>query len=416
MARNSENKGFFSRRRWIVWSIGLVVAVVLLASFMSRDDSIPVMAARVSRNTIRSVISTNGKVEPVQNFEAHAPVGTTVKKVFVKEGDHVKQGELLVELDAAGAQSQAAQALAQVRTSEADINSVEHGGNQEEVLTLQAELVKARGSYESAQRNLDALKRLQQSGAASPGEVRTAQNQLDAAAAELKLLESKQKDRYSQPEVVRVEAEHSQAQSAYSAAQDVLNQLLIRAPLDGVVYSLPVKQHAWVNPGDLVLQEADLLKVQIRAYVDEPDVARLAPGERIEVTWDAMPGRIWTGTVTAIPASVKLHGTRNVGETTCIVPNQDFKLLPNINVGVTIVATEHLNALTIPREALREDDSVPYVFQVVNNEIRRQNVQTSISNLTQVEVTSGIPEGALVAIGSTNNKPMRDRLPVRVVH
>jgi len=416
MARNSENKGFFSQRRWIVWSVGAVVAVILLASFISRDDSLPVMTARVSRNTIRSVISTNGKVEPVQNFEAHAPVGTTVKKVFVKEGDHVKKGKLLVELDAASAQSQAAQALAQVRTSEADINSVEHGGNHEEVLTLQAELVKARGSYESAQRNLDALKRLQQSGAASPGEVRTAQNQLDAAAAELKLLESKQKGRYSQPEVVRVEAQHSQAQSAYSAAQDVLNQLLIRAPFDGVVYSLPVKQHAWVNPGDLVLQEADLSKVQVRAYVDEPDVARLASGERIEVTWDAMPGRVWTGAVTAIPASVKLHGTRNVGETTCIVANQDFKLLPNINVGVTIVAVEHSNALTIPREALREDDSVPYVFQIVNNEIRRQNVQTSISNLTQVEVTSGIPEGALVAIGSTNSKPMRDRLPVRVVH
>jgi hypothetical protein len=129
-----------------------------------------------------------------------------------------------------------------------------------------------------------------------------------------------------------------------------------------------------------------------------------------------MPGRVWTGAVTAIPASVKLHGTRNVGETTCIVSNQDFKLLPNINVGVTIVSAEHHNALTIPREALREDDSVPYVFQVVNNEIRRQNVQTSISNLTQVEVTSGVPEAALVAIGSTNSKPMRDRLPVRVVH
>ena len=416
MARSSENRGFFSQRRWIVWSAGAVVAVILLASFISRDDSIPVMTARVSRNTIRSVISTNGKVEPVQNFEAHAPVGTTVKKVFLKEGEHVKKGELLVELDAASAQSQAAQALAQVRTSEADLNSLEHGGTHEEVLTLQAELVKASGNYEAAQRNLDALKRLQQSGAASPGEVRAAQNQLDAAAAELKLLESKQKDRYSGPEAVRVQAEHSQAQSAYSAAEDVLNQLLIRAPFDGVVYSLPVKPHAWVNPGDLVLQEADLSTVQVRAYVDEPDVARLAPGERIEVTWDAIPGRVWTGSVTAIPASVKLHGTRNVGETTCIVANQDFKLLPNINVGVTIVAVEHSKALTIPREALREDDSVPYVFQVVNNEIRRQNVQTSISNLTQVEVTSGLPEGALVAIGSTNSKPMRDRLPVRVVH
>lgn len=416
MALNSKNKMFFSRRRWIVWFVGAVIAVILLASFISRDDSVPVIAARVSRSAIRSVISTNGKVEPVQNFESHAPVGTTVKRVLIKEGDRVKKGQLLVELDAANARSQAAQAFAQVRTSEADINALEHGGTQEEVLTLQAELIKARGNYESAQRNLDALKRLQQSGAASPGEVRTAQNQVDSAAAELKLLESKQKDRYSRPEVIRVEAQHSQAESAYSAAQDVLGQLLIRAPFDGIVYSLPVKQDAWVNPGDLVLQEADLSKVLVRAYVDEPDVARLAPGQKIEVSWDAMPGRIWTGTVTAIPASVKLHLSRNVGETTCIVANQDFKLLPNINVGVTIVAAEDANALTIPREGLREDDSVPYVYQIKNNEIHRQNVQTSILNLTKVEITGGLAENDLVAISSTNSKPLRDRLPVRFVH
>ena len=157
--------------------------------------------------------------------------------------------------------------------------------------------------------------------------------------------------------------------------------------------------------------------MQVRAYVDEPDVARLSSGEKIEVTWDATPGRIWTGTVTAVPASVKLHGTRNVGETTCIVSNSDFKLLPNINVGVAIVTAEHSDALTIPREALRQDDSVPYVYQVVNNnEIRRQNVQSSISNLTKVEITGGISENALVAISSTNSKPLRDRLLVRVVH
>jgi len=417
MAQNRAKIGTRGRRRWLLWLLGAVVAVIVLASFMSRDDSVPVMTARVSRSAIRSVVSTNGKVEPVQNFEAHAPVGTTVKNVYVKEGDRVKKGQLLVELDAASARSQAAQALVQVRTSEADMNALERGGTQEEVLTLQAQLVKARGSYQAAQRNLDALKRLQQSGAASPGEVQGAQNQLDAAASELKLLETKQKDRYSRPEVTRVQAQHSEAQSAFSAAQDVLNQLVIRAPFAGIVYSLPVKQHSWVNPGDLVLQEADLSKVLVRAYVDEPDVARLAPSEKIEVTWDAMPGRIWTGIVTTVPASVKLHGTRNVGETTCIVANQDFKLLPNINVGVTIVTAEHSDALTIPRESLRQDDSVPYVYQVVNNtEIHRQNVQTSISNLTKVEVTGGISEHAVVAIASTNSKPLRDGLSVRVVH
>jgi HlyD family secretion protein len=360
------------------------------------------------------VISTNGKVEPVQNFEAHAPVGTNVESVLVKEGDHVRKGQLLVDLDAAGARSQAAQALAQVRASEANIHAVERGGTQEEVLTLRAQEVKARTDYDAAQRNLDSLKRLQQSGAASPGEVRAAQNQLDTAAAEVKLVESKQKDRYSSPEVARVQAEQSQAQSAYSAAEDVLRQLVIRAPFDGIVYSLPVKQGSYVNPGDLVLQEADLSRVLVRAFVDEPDVARLLPGEKIEVTWDAMPGRVWSGSVSAVPAAVKLHGTRNVGETTCIVANQDFKLLPNINVGVTVVTAEHTNALSIPREALRQDDSMPYVYEIVNNVLQHRNVQISISNLTQAEIAGGISEHAQVALGSTNSKPLHEGLAVRV--
>jgi len=153
MAQNRAKVGTRGRRRWLLWLLGAVVAVIVLASFMSRDDSVPVMTARVSRSAIRSVVSTNGKVEPVQNFEAHAPVGTTVKNVYVKEGDRVKKGQLLVELDAASARSQAAQALVQVRTSEADMNALERGGTQEEVLTLQAQLVKARGSYQALKKH-----------------------------------------------------------------------------------------------------------------------------------------------------------------------------------------------------------------------------------------------------------------------
>src|SRR5215468_6778676 len=123
-----RGSGLFSQRRWILWAGGAILAVILLASFASRDDSVPVLAATVARSTIRSVISTNGKVEPVKNFEAHAPVGTTVKRILAREGDHVKKGQLLVELDAASARSTAAQALAQVRASQADTSAVERGG------------------------------------------------------------------------------------------------------------------------------------------------------------------------------------------------------------------------------------------------------------------------------------------------
>src|SRR3984893_8602991 len=415
MALTANRNGFFSRHRWLVWAAGIAVAVLLLASFMSRDDAMSVRAATVQRSTIRSVISTNGKVEPVQSFEAHAPVGTTVKRLLVREGDRVKRGQLLAQLDDADASSQAARALAQVRGSQADVSAQQSGGNREEVLTLEVQLVKSRNERATAQRNLEALKRLQQQGAASPGEVKQAEDQLGGAEADLKLVQQQQKERYSQAEIARVEAQTTEAQSAYAAAENILRQLNIRAPFDGIVYSLPVHQESYVNPGDLVLQEADLSKVLVRAYVDEPDVGRLARGQRIDLTWDAVPGRTWQGSVSTIPSTVKLLGTRNVGETTCVVDNQDLRLLPNINVGVTIVTAEHHDALTVPREAVRLDDSKTFVYQIVKDELQRREIQTSISNLTRVEVTGGVGEKALLALASTNSKPLHEGLAVKVV-
>ena len=412
---SSTQPGFLGRKRWLLWAAGIAVAVTLLASFMSRGDVVPVRVATVDRSTIRSIVSTNGKVEPLQSFESHAPVGTTVKKLLVKEGQHVKKGQLLAQLDDAEASSQAARAFAQVRAAQAEVSAVRRGGNREEVLTLESQLVKARTLYDTAQRNLDALQRLQQNGAASPGEVKQAQDQLGAADADLKLLQQKQGQRYSQPEVDRVEAQQTEAESAYEATENVLRQLNIRAPFDGIVYSLPVHQGSYVNPGDLVLQEADLSKVLVRAYVDEPDVGRLAQGQPIELTWDAVPGRTWQGSVTTIPSTVKLLGTRNVGETTCVVDNQDLRLLPNINVGVTIVTAEHHGALTVPREAVRLDENKKFVYQIVNDELQRRDIQTSISNLTQVEVTGGVTEKALLALASTNSKPLHEGLAVKVI-
>jgi HlyD family secretion protein len=411
----NTNASFLTRYRWIAATLAIAIAVVLFAS-LSRDPAVPVRAVAAQRGTIRSVVSTNGKVEPLQNFEAHAPIGTTVKKILVREGDHVKKGQLLVQLDDAKARSQAAQAKAQVLAADADLSAVQSGGNREEILTLDSQITKARTDCDTAQRNLDALRRLRQQGAASPGEIKNGEDQLKRANADLNLLLQKQKNRYSQPEVARVEAQKSEAQAAFTAADDVLDQLNIRAPFDGIVYSLPILQGAYLNPGDLVLQEADLSKVRVRAFVDEPDVGRLAPGDKIEVTWDALPERTWEGTVSVIPAVIKLHGTRNVGETTCVVDNKDFKLLPNVNVGVTIITAEHRAVLTVPREAVHQEDSKAYVYQIVNNELQRRYVQTSISNLTQVEVTGGLPENAVIALGPLNSKPLRNGLAVKVVH
>ena len=387
----------------------LLAAVGILAAFVSRhDDPVPVRTAVVEKTSIRSTVSTNGKIEPVNNFEAHAPAPTSVRRVFVKEGESVKKGQLLLVLDDAEARAQAARAQTQLRTAQADLSAAERGGTQEEVLSLDAQLAKASTDRDSAQRNLDALKKLEQKGAASAGEVHEAEDTLTRAEAQLKFLQQKQTKRYSNAELARVDAQRSEAQATYDAAQDVLAKSNVRAPFDGIVYSLPAKQGGFVNAGDLLLQVADLRKVQVRAFVDEPDVGRLIPGDPIEITWDAIPGRIWQATLSAVPSTVKLRGSRNVGETTSIVDNKDLKLLPNINVGVTIVASEHNNVLVVPREAVRVDDSKPYVLKVEGHELKRRNVETSLTNLTQVELTHGLSAKDVVAISSSNGKPIGD--------
>jgi HlyD family secretion protein len=395
---------------------GTAVAVILLAAFASlRGNEVPVRADVAVRQSIVNTIATNGKVRPVDNFEAHAPAATTVRRVFVHEGDHVKAGQLLLELADADARTEAAKALARLKAAQADLHSLEVGGTHEEVLTTQAEQVKAQAEVEAANRNLVAMQQLQQQGAASPAEVDDARNRVKLAETALNLLRQKETSRYSRPEIAKVQAQQGEAETAYEAAQDTLRQSNVRAPRDGIVYSLPVRVGSFVNSGDLLVQVADLDTVQVVGYVDEPEIGRLELGQKVTVTWDGLPGRTWQGTVTRTPTTVSQLGTRSVGDITCTVDNSDLKLLPNVNVNVSVTTVQDDSVLTVAREAVRQDDGRQYVFAIINGELRRRNITTSVSNPTRIEITSGLPENAVVALSAADNHPLAEGLPVRVV-
>ncbi|MBV8207323.1 MAG: biotin/lipoyl-binding protein, partial [Acidobacteria bacterium] len=230
------------RRRVGVGVAGAIVAVIILAAFVSQHrGSIPVRLGKVDRGDIQASISTNGKIEGMQNFEAHAPGPAIVKGVLVREGDHVKPGQVLVQLDDAEARAAAARATAQLRAAEADLNAIQKGGTREEILTTQSQLQKAEIELQSARRSLDALSALQKQGAAAPAEVQQAQARLTAAQADYDLLRQKQQQRFSGADKQKVEAQLADARAAYAAAEDVLQYSEIRAPRAGEVYSLPVK-------------------------------------------------------------------------------------------------------------------------------------------------------------------------------
>src|ERR1051326_9172325 len=402
-----------SKRLWMILG-GIVLAVLLLAAFMSRRREIPVRAGVAERGTIVSSVQTNVKIEPINGFEAHAPFPTTVKKVLVQQGSHVKAGQLLLQLEDADAVARAATAESQIANAEANVAAIKQGGTHEEVLTSQTELTKLHADRDAAQRNLDAMRRLQQKGAASAGEVADAENRLKSLQAQVDLLEKKLGSRYSKAEVGKVEAQADEAKASLAAANVVVQKSNIRAPRDGMVYYLPVHEGQFVAGGELLVQVADINQVQLRAFVDEPDIGKLQAGQDVKVSWDGDPGRTWQGKVSQVPTTVVTRETRNVGEFTCIVNNSEEKLLPNVNVNVNIITAQHENAITVPREAIHQDEGKRYVFQIVNGELKRRDVQTSLSNLTKMEITQGLEPKAQVALGTPNGQPLKDGMGVRV--
>ena len=400
-----------------VWRASIIVvgAIIVLAAFISsRRGSVPVRADQVSRQDLVTSISTNGKVEPIRDFPAHAPAPTTVKKIYVREGQQVKAGELLMQLEDADVRAQAAKALAQVKAAEAEQSAVQSGGNREEVLSTQTELIKAQAERDAAQKNYDALQNLAKTGAAAPSEVREAANRRSNAEAQLKLLQQKQHDRYSPPEVNKVHAEGEQARATYAAAQDQLKHTEIHADFAGTVYSIPVKEGEYVQQGELLLELADLHRVEVRAFFDEPELGKLADGQPVNVTWDALPGKSWHGEITQMPYTITTYGTRNVGQVLCAVDNPDARLLPNINVTVNVSIANKKEAVTVAREALREDENGRFVYVIKDGHLARQPVQAGIANNTRIEIISGVEPGELVALNSLSaTESLRPGLEVR---
>ena len=401
--------------RRTVWAwVGAAIALVLIFYFVrnATRTRVPVRVAAAVRGELESTSSTNGKVEPQVNYEAHAPYSGLIKNRYVHEGEHVTQGQLLLAMDDTDAHARLAETLAALRSTQANYSSMMKGGTQEERLTLNGDIERTVAERDQAQRNLDALRKLQLTGAASANEVSAAEQRLAATNVSLQLLQQRKTERYDAGDIERAKTAFEQAEAANSAAQAVLNEAIVRAPFTGTVYSLPVSKSEYVQQGSLLLQMADLSKMQVRGYFDEPEIGKLRVGQPISIEWDARPGKDWHGHIARVPSTIITYGTRNVGEVLITIDDADDDLLPNTNVRVTVVVASAGNVLNVPREALHTDRGRSYVFRIVNGKLRRTLVTVGSLNLTQVEILSGLKEGDQVALGSTNGVPLVDGMPI----
>jgi len=399
----------------MVWGLVLALVLVLFIAFrVSTRDAVEIRAAAVDRQNLISSVSTNGKVEPIEQYQAYAPGPGTVAKVYVTVGQKVKKGDLLIKLDDAGAVARLASANAALSTAQANLQDLNQGGSQDERITLNGDISRMQAQKQHAASDVAALQQLEQQGAASASEVAAAQQRLQTIIASLQSLQMRHTQRYSESDRARSHAQLEDAKAAVASAQSSYAGDNIRAPIPGTVYSIPVSTYDYVPAGENLLDLADLNRIQVRAYFDEPEIGKLAVGQAVKIVWDAKPTQTWHGHISRAPSSVITYGTRNVGECLITVDDARGDLLPNTNVVVTVTTSQRFNTLSIPREALHTDGG-DFVFRIVANKLVRTPIQVGVVNLTRVEVLSGLTEKDTVALNATNNRELTNGLPVKIL-
>jgi HlyD family secretion protein len=398
----------------------IAAAIVGFTLLDRRTKPLAVSFVKVTRDRIVSALNTNGKVEPIQWASARAEQAGVVQRLLVQRGQKVTKGAALVQIEALQAQADLTSAQARISQAQAEIDVLKGGGRAADITAIASSEASARQELAAAERDYASLQRLEARGAATGVEVTAARDRVDKAKLQLQALEARRRSLVSTPDETAAQARLRDAEAAANLAHEQIALSTIRAPIDGVVYQLGsdpsgVRLGSYLNPGDLVANIGKLDRVRVMVYVDEPDLGRVDVGMPVKITWDALPGRTWTGAVEKTPTEVTALGTRQVGEVQCVIDNPDLDLLPGTNINAEIRSQVADNALTIPKDVIHREAGRIGVFALgADDKIFWHDLKLGISSVTRSQVTSGLNEGDSVA--GSSDRPLKNGMKVTPVY
>jgi HlyD family secretion protein len=405
-------------KKALVASVLLIMAIafILILLWNGAFSSAPeVRLVEVQMESLQSSISTNGKIEALKTFQLHAPLSGLCKKILLHEGDEVKSGQAILTIDAPSLQSEITAARAEMESAQLDLRNIQRGPTAEELNQAESEISRYKLELDNATKTLQTNEWLFQRNAISKEEVEVSKRQVALLGQSLNAAVAHRDDikkRYDEGDRSRASARVTAAEAQIRFLDEKAEKLVLRSPINGALLSFNLKDGAFVNIGDLVGIVADLKQLQVKIFVDEPDLGRVAQGAQVVVTWDAHPQESWKGSVRRIPLEVVPHGNRTVGEVLCDITDSSGVLIPNINVDVQILAGQSQPVPSLPREAVFSDGKDFYVWIIRNGRAEKRIIITGLSTISRIEVTGGLSQGEKVIIpGET---PMTAGMKVQV--
>ena len=403
-----------SRLRVVAIAVLVAFAGLLIWGFTRKSIPPDIPFAKVSRGTIISALSTNGKIEPIEWASARAERPGVVQKIFVVRGQEVRAGVPLVLLDPGTVGNELATAKADITAAQAQRKVLQDGGSQVERTQIENQLTTARANLQSARKEFESLQRLVNKQAATRIDLDAARQRMEQFEIEIQSLEKRRTALVAPTDLPVTQARLDQAESAAATALRNLSLTTVRAPVAGTLYQFDLRLGSFLNAGDLVANIGKLDQVRVMVYVDEPDLGRVEKGMQVTITWDAVPGRKWKGAVDKLPTQVVTLGSRQVGEVGCVIENPGHDLLPGTNINAEIQSRVVQNALSIPKEALRREGEVTGVFVLSGEKVIWRPLKLGVSSYTKAQVLEGLRDGDAVSLPS--DRPLKSEMRVKAVY
>ena len=388
-----------SKKTKIILSIVAAVIVIgaLTAAIRGRDKDVPrVTTAKVEKLDLVSKVTANGKIQAQNKVDMSALVMGQITNLAVKEGDHVKKGQLLLQIDRV-------QLAAQAQGREANLEAMRH-----DLDAAKATAEQAKFDYERAKQNYAGH-------ILAEADFQKAKSNLDTAEATLAATEQRMR----------------MTGADLAASRDSLSKTTVTAPIDGIITTLPIKEGEVTvigtmnNAGTQLMTVSDMGSVEAVMMVDETSVPQVKVGQKATLSIDAYPNKKFQGTVTEVGSSPV---PKNDPDLLALVQNSEainFKvrirldnppetIRPGFSVTADIVTGRREGATAIPIQALvvrdvQDKGKTPTpgsrpeteegVFVVKDGKLVFQKVQTGIAGELMIEAKSGPAVGSEIVTG-----------------
>jgi len=422
----------------------LLLAVVAFTVHQSRKNVVTVQTGKAQRLDLASVVSASGEIKPKTYVNIGANAFGKITKLYVKEGDRVRKGQLLAQLE--NVQSAADVSATQASLDVAGTDAVAADAS---MRTAMADLNRAKADAERTKLDWDRAQGLYQEALIAKSEYDNRKNAWESAEAGLAQAQA----RVAQMKAQKDSADRriSQNRANLTRVSDVLRKTTYAAPFDGMITNLPVREGETVvigiqnSPGSTLMSIADMSVITAEVKVDETDIVNVKLGQPAEVTIDAIPKKNFKGVVTEIGnnAIVRSTGLATTQQTTASQEAKDFKVVvtlqeppenlrPGLSATAKITTAVRNNVLTIPIQALtvrsqadlqpasdhkgsvqaaapqneaaktkdRDKEEIQGVFVIRNRKAEFVPVETGITGTTDIEVLKGLKDGDEIVTGS----------------